>query len=93
MDKEMREFIKKIFCNLNSKIDKLYCEVKEIKELQFNHKKKSNFSHAFDESMTNFCGANRKKEEVLVSRKKTTIPDFKTKVDRMNEDLLRTLKG
>ncbi|MCB2299868.1 hypothetical protein [Clostridium tagluense] len=92
MDKETREFIEKMFCNLNIKIDKLYYEVKEIKELQLNHIKESNFSQGLADCMVNTCCDNSKKEEVLVFRKKTTIPNFKTKIDKMNEDLLRILK-
>jgi hypothetical protein len=71
MDKETRAFIEKMFCNLNKKLDILYSEIKEIKELQLNYTRVSNLAHVLDEnkSKANPCGENRKKEEVSMPRK------------------------
>jgi hypothetical protein len=94
LDKETREFIEKMFGDLNNKLDILCNEVKEIKDLQLNHRKDSNCSETCDESNSQVkaCGENKKKEETVITRKKTTYPHFKTKLEKMNEDLLRLLK-
>ena len=82
MDKEMKEFIENEFCNVNKKIDIILAEIKEIKELQSKVIKGPSDLHE-NKRAVNLRSSNRKK---------TIIPNFKTKVDRMNEEALRLLK-
>jgi hypothetical protein len=86
MDKETGVFIEKMFCNLNNKINIVIYLVQQVKNLQLSNIKGSNVSQNSNESkrvVNHYCKI-RNNEVALMSKGKTIIPDFTTKIDRMN---------